>query len=59
MAKVFVVDLEKCNGCYCCQVACKDETVDNDWMPYSKPQPNVGQFWCKVIWWWLRVSAFP
>lgn len=48
MAKVFVVDLEKCNGCYCCQVACKDETAGNEWMPYSKPQPDTGQFWCKV-----------
>lgn len=35
--KVFVVDIAKCNGCYGCQIACKDEHVDNDWMPYAKP----------------------
>ena len=31
-----------CNGCYCCQIACKDEHVANDWMPYAKPQPDTG-----------------
>lgn len=46
--KAFVVDLSRCNGCYGCQIACKDETVDNDWMPYSKPQPNTGHFWLKM-----------
>lgn len=46
--KVFVVDVAKCNGCYNCQVACKDEHCGNDWMPYAKPQPDTGQFWCKV-----------
>lgn len=47
--KVFVVDLEKCNGCYGCQIACKDETVGNEWLPYSMPQPDTGQFWAKVV----------
>lgn len=46
--KTFVVDLDKCNGCYACQLACKDETVGNDWMPYSKAQPMTGQFWLKM-----------
>ncbi|MCI9628769.1 MAG: oxidoreductase [Eggerthellaceae bacterium] len=46
--KVFVYDLDKCNGCHNCQIACKDEHVENDWMPYAKPQPDTGQFWCKV-----------
>ncbi|MEW6668559.1 MAG: 4Fe-4S dicluster domain-containing protein [Thermodesulfobacteriota bacterium] len=46
--KVFVVDIAKCNGCYCCQLACKDEHVTNDWTPYAKPQPDVGQFWIGV-----------
>ena len=48
MRKVFVIDLAKCSGCYCCQMACKDEHVDNDWTPYAKPQPEIGQFWLKV-----------
>ena len=43
--KVFALDLSVCNGCYCCQIACKDEHVGNDWTPYAKPQPDTGQFW--------------
>ena len=46
--KVFVFDSEKCNGCYGCQLACKDEHVDNDWPPYAKPQPDTGHFWLKL-----------
>ena len=46
--KAFIVDLSVCNGCYCCQIACKDEHVANDWTPYAKPQPDTGQFWIKV-----------
>ena len=46
--KVFVFDAQKCNGCYNCQVACKDEHVGNEWLPYAKPQPNTGQFWMRV-----------
>lgn len=48
MAKAFVVNHDKCNGCRNCQIACKDEHVDNDWMPYAKPQPDTGQFWLRV-----------
>lgn len=46
--KVFVIDVSKCNGCYACQIACKDEFVGNDWTPYAKPQPDTGQFWGKL-----------
>lgn len=46
--KTFVIDLARCNGCYACQVACKDEHVGNDWTPYAKPQPDTGQFWLKL-----------
>ena len=48
MARVMVIDVNKCNGCYNCQIACKDEHVGNDWTPIAKPQPNTGQFWMKV-----------
>jgi len=48
MAKVFCVDVAKCNGCFNCQLACKDEHVGNDWTPYAKPQPEIGQFWVKL-----------
>ena len=47
--KTFIVDLDKCNGCYACQLACKDETVGNEWMPYSKPQPMTGHFWLRMF----------
>jgi tetrathionate reductase subunit B len=48
MGKVFVIDVGICNGCYCCQIACKDEHVANDWSPIAKPQPDTGQFWMKM-----------
>jgi len=46
--KVFLIDISICNGCYNCQIACKDEHVANDWTPYAKPQPDTGQFWLKL-----------
>jgi len=46
--KVMLIDITKCNGCFCCQLACKDEHVDNDWPPYARPQPELGHFWMKV-----------
>jgi Fe-S-cluster-containing dehydrogenase component len=46
--KTFVIDVSICNGCYCCQIACKDEHVGNDWKPYARPQPDTGQFWIKL-----------
>ena len=48
MGKVMVIDITKCNGCYNCQIACKDEHCGNDWSPIAKPQPLSGQFWHKV-----------
>jgi Fe-S-cluster-containing hydrogenase components 1 len=46
--KVFTFDGARCNGCYNCQIACKDEHVANDWTPYAKPEPEIGQFWLKI-----------
>jgi len=46
--KAFAIDVGRCCGCYNCQLACKDEHVENDWTPYAKPQPETGQFWLKV-----------
>jgi len=46
--KVFVIDVTRCSGCMTCQIACKDEHCGNDWSPYAKPQPEIGQFWVKV-----------
>lgn len=49
MGKVLLIDIGVCNGCYNCQIACKDEHVGNDWSPYAKPQPDTGQFWTRMI----------
>ncbi len=46
--KALIVDLTRCNGCYNCQLACKDEHVGNDWSPIAKPQPDTGQFWLRL-----------
>jgi len=46
--KAFVIDLKHCNGCYSCQISCKDEHCGNDWTPYAKPQPDTGQFWLRI-----------
>jgi tetrathionate reductase subunit B len=46
--KALVIDITRCNGCYNCQLACKDEHVGNDWTPIAKPQPDIGHFWMKV-----------
>ena len=48
MGKVMIIDITKCNGCYNCQISCKDEHVGNDWTPIAKPQPDTGQFWTHV-----------
>lgn len=45
---IFVFDASRCNGCHGCQIACKDEHCDNEWLPYAKPQPETGHFWCKL-----------
>lgn len=44
-----MINLDRCNGCYNCQLACKDEHVDNDWTPYAKPQPDTGHFWMRIV----------
>lgn len=48
MAKAFVFDHDLCNGCYSCQIACKDEHCGYAWLPYAEAQPEIGQFWCRV-----------
>ncbi len=48
MSKAFLIDTTKCMGCHDCVVSCKDEFIDNDWSPYSAPQPAMGHFWMKL-----------
>jgi len=43
-----LIDVTKCSGCHNCFLACRDEYYDNDYSPYSAPQPLEGQFWMQV-----------
>jgi len=46
---IYLFDVAKCVGCFNCQVSCKDEHCGNDWMPYNRPAPETGQFWCQLL----------
>lgn len=49
MAKyAMAVDLNKCIGCYNCQVACKDEHVYNSFPGVAAEQPSFGHFWLAI-----------
>ena len=51
MAKKYgmLIDVTRCNGCYNCFLACRDEFYGNDYPGYSAAQPFSGQQWVKVI----------
>lgn len=42
------IDLNRCIGCYNCQIACKDEHVGNDFPPIAVSQPTFGHFWMGI-----------
>ncbi len=44
-----VIDITRCNGCYNCFIACRDEYCGNDFPPYSLAQPYKDHFWMKII----------
>ena len=44
-----IVDVTKCNGCYNCFLACKDEYCGNEFPPYSTSQPMTGHYWMRII----------
>lgn len=46
---VMIVDVTRCNGCFNCQLACKDEYVENEFPPYSAAQPDMGHLWMRVL----------
>ncbi len=44
-----LVDVNRCNGCYGCFLACRDEFCGNDYPPYSAAQPYSGHFWMRIV----------
>ena len=44
----FIIDVEKCENCNNCFLACKDEHVANDWPGYTAPQPIHGHRWMNI-----------
>lgn len=44
-----VIKTDRCNGCYNCVIACKDEFVGNNYLPFSIAQPDTGQFWMRIV----------
>lgn len=44
-----VIDINRCNGCYNCFIACRDEFWNNDYPPYSLAQPFQEHFWLRII----------
>jgi Fe-S-cluster-containing dehydrogenase component len=43
-----IIDVEKCENCNNCFLACKDEHVGNDWPGYTAPQASQGPGWITV-----------
>ena len=46
--RYMVIDVSLCHDCNNCFIACKDEFVMNDWLPYSKAQPRHGPRWMNI-----------
>jgi len=44
-----IIDVARCEECNNCFLACKDEHVDNDFLPYSAAQPKHGHRWIDVV----------
>jgi Fe-S-cluster-containing dehydrogenase component len=44
-----IIDIERCIDCNNCMLACKDEFVENDWLPYAIAQPRLGQRWMDIM----------
>lgn len=45
---VMLVDIDKCNQCYACSLACKDEHFGNDFTPISAPIQELGEHWVNM-----------
>ncbi len=44
-----IIDIAKCHDCNNCFLACKDEFVDNDWLPHSVSQSPQGHRWIDIL----------
>ena len=44
-----VCDVSLCHDCNNCFMACKDEHVDNEWLPYTNAQPRHGHRWMNIL----------
>jgi Fe-S-cluster-containing dehydrogenase component len=44
-----IVDVERCENCNNCFLACKDEFCGNDWPGYSASQPLHGHRWMNIL----------
>ncbi|MBN2062127.1 MAG: carboxypeptidase regulatory-like domain-containing protein [Deltaproteobacteria bacterium] len=44
-----VIDTTKCNGCYNCFIACRDEFCGNEHTGYAASQPESGHFWMRIV----------
>ncbi len=45
----FIIDIEKCEDCNNCFLACKDEHVDNEWPGITDSQPRHGHRWINIM----------
>jgi Fe-S-cluster-containing dehydrogenase component len=43
-----VMDVTRCNGCYNCFLACKDEHCEAEHLPHAAAQPMTGQAWMRL-----------
>ncbi len=43
-----IIDVAKCEECNNCFLSCKDEHVENDFLPYSVAQPRHGHRWIDI-----------
>lgn len=44
-----IIDIEKCENCNNCFLACKDEHYENSWPGYSLSQPLHGHRWMNIL----------
>ena len=47
--RFMIVDVALCHDCNNCFLACADEHVENDWLPYQAPMPRHGHRWMNIV----------